>query len=320
MIATYAGILAGLILLVYGANLFIDGAAGIAVHLGISPLIIGLTIVGMATSAPEILVGMVAALNGKTEIAIGNALGSNIANMSLVLGFTAMLIPITITSQTLKHEFYIMMIAAVLALLLMLDQNIGKMDAGILLTATILTLFAIVRLSGKNRADEPLTEEFKSETSVYQDSGIGKLTGLFIIGLILLLGGSNLLVECSVIIAKYYGMSDLLIGLTIIAVGTSLPELAASITAARKNEADIMVGNIIGSNIFNIFAVIGLSALIHPTNFDRLVLTRDLPCVIGLSLLMGWMIFIYNSGKFSRWEGFLLFLSFITYQYYLFNG
>ena len=317
MILNYLGILAGLVLLVYGADRFVEGAANIAHYLGMPPLLIGLTIVGMATSAPEVLIGIVAALEGKTEIAIGNAIGSNIANIGLVLGITVILMPVTVASQTLKREFFIMMLAIALALGLMWDQTLSHLDAILLLIGFIAAILSAIVLSKKTAQTDPLLSEFESELP--QNSNIGKSIFMFFLGLGLLLGGANLLVECAVIVAKHYGLSDLVIGLTIIAIGTSLPELAASITAVKKNEAGIAIGNVIGSNMFNMLAVIGISAMIHASDFDHLVLVRDFPVMIGMTLLMGGMIFIYGSGKFNRVEGSILFLGFIAYQYWLFS-
>ena len=318
MILNYLGILAGLALLVYGADRFVEGAANIARYLGMPPLLIGLTIVGMATSAPEILVGVVAALEGKTEIAIGNAIGSNIANIGLVLGLTVILMPVTVASQTLKREFFIMLLAIILALGLMWDQSLSHLDAVFLLVGLVAAILSVIVLSKKSAKTDPLLSEYENELP--EKSKIGKSIFLFFLGLGLLLAGAYLLVECAIIVAKHYGLSDLIIGLTIIAIGTSLPELAASITAVKKDEADIAIGNVIGSNMFNMLAVIGIPGMIHATDFDRLVLVRDFPVMIGLSLLMGWMVFIHGSGKFDRTEGSVLLLCFIAYQYWLFSG
>lgn len=322
MILNYLGILAGLSLLVYGADRFVDGAAHIARYLGMPPLLIGLTIVGMATSAPEILVGIVAALEGKTEIAIGNAIGSNIANIGLVLGLTVMLMPVTIASQTLKREFFVMVLAILLAFGLMWDQNLSHLDAVFLLVGVVAAILSVIVLSKKSAPTDPLLSEFESELpdKSPEKSNIRRSIFLFFLGLGLLLGGAYLLVECAIIVAKHFGLSDLVIGLTIIAIGTSLPELAASITAVKKNEADIAIGNVIGSNMFNMLAVIGIPGMIHATDFDSVVLHRDFPIMIGLTLLMGWMVFIRGAGKFDRAEGAILFLCFIAYQCWLFTG
>ncbi len=322
MILNYLGILAGLALLVYGADRFVDGAANIARYLGMTPLLIGLTIVGMATSAPEILVGVVAALDGKTEIAIGNAIGSNVANIGLVLGFTVMLMPVTIASQTLKREFFIMVLAILLALTVMWDQSLSHLNAVFLLVGLVVAILSVIVLSKKTARTDPLLSEFESELSEISPgkSNIGKSIFLFLLGLGLLLAGANLLVESSVLVAKHFGLSDLIIGLTIIAIGTSLPELAASITAVKKDEADIAIGNVIGSNMFNMLAVIGIPGMIHATDFDQLVLVRDFPVMIGMTLLMGVMVFVRGAGVFDRAEGSVLFLGFLSYQYWLFSG
>jgi len=318
MIVNYLGILAGLALLVYGADRFVEGAAAIARYLGMPPLLIGLTIVGIATSAPEILVGVVAALEGKTEIAIGNAIGSNIANVGLVLGFTVMLMPVTITSPTLKREFIFMLPAIALAFGLLIDRNLSYIDAWILLLGLAASILAVIYLSRKSARTDPLRNEFEIE--IPERPNIGRSIFWFLLGLAFLLGGAYVLVECAVIVAKHFGLSDLIIGLTIIAIGTSLPELAASIMAVKKNEADIAIGNVIGSNMFNMLAVIGIPGMIHATDFDSVVLHRDFPVMIGMTLLMGYMVFIRGAGKFDRAEGSVLFLCFIAYQFWLFSG
>ncbi len=318
MIVNYLGILAGLVLLLYGADRFVEGAAAIARYLGMPPLLIGLTIVGIATSAPEILVGVVAALEGKTEIAIGNAIGSNIANIGLVLGFTVMLMPVTITSPTLKREFIFMFPAIALAFGLLIDRNLSYIDAWILLLGLAASILAVIYLSRKSARTDPLRNEFEIE--IPERPNIGRSIFWFLLGLAFLLGGAYVLVECAVIVAKHFGLSDLIIGLTIIAIGTSLPELAASIMAVKKNEADIAIGNVIGSNMFNMLAVIGIPGMIHATDFDSVVLYRDFPVMIGMTLLMGYMVFIRGAGKFDRAEGSVLFLCFIAYQFWLFSG
>ena len=318
MIVNYLGILAGLVLLVYGADRFVEGAAAIARYLGMPPLLIGLTIVGIATSAPEILVGVVAALEGKTEIAIGNAIGSNIANVGLVLGFTVMLMPVTITSPTIKREFIFMLPAIALAFGLLIDRNLSYIDAWILLLGLAASILAVIYLSRKSARTDPLRNEFEIE--IPERPNIGRSIFWFLLGLAFLLGGAYVLVECAVIVAKHFGLSDLIIGLTIIAIGTSLPELAASIMAVKKNEADIAIGNVIGSNMFNMLAVIGIPGMIHATDFDSVVLHRDFPVMIGMTLLMGYMVFIRGAGKFDRAEGSVLFLCFIAYQFWLFSG
>lgn len=317
MLVSCLFVLIGLALLIYGADMFVNGASSIARQLGMPPLIIGLTIVGFATSAPEIIVGSVSALQDKTAIAIGNALGSNITNIGLVLGISILLLPITIASTTIKREYGLMSVALFLALLLMLDGYLSRIDAAILLVALVGSIGWIVWIAKKTSANDPLVDEFEQEL----DKADPPKTAVFklLLGLILLLGGADLLVRGAVYIAEYYGMSDLVIGLTIVAIGTSLPELAASITSIIKKEADIAIGNIIGSNMFNILAVLGIPTLINPDYFAPEVLTRDYPAMLGLSLLLGAMIFLSSKGKLVRTEGAILLLCFIGYQYVLFS-
>ncbi len=317
MLTAFLFVLVGLGLLMYGAAQFVTVAAGIARSMEIPPLIIGLTVVGLATSMPEILVSVVAALAGKTEIAIGNAVGSNIANIGLVLGGTVLCLPIVVASDTLRREYGLMCLAIVITLLLFLDCYLGRLDAIILLICLISFTGIIVWIAKNTQCTDPLVDEFEHELA--EPVPIYKSLIRLIIGLCLLLGGADLLVRGAVIVAKYYGMNDLVIGLTIIAVGTSLPELATTITGVIKKEVDIAIGNIIGSNMFNMLAVLSIPVLIHPTGFDALVLIRDFPVMIGLTLLMGWMVFIHRHGKLERIEGLLLILCFIGYQCWLFT-
>lgn len=319
MLASCIFVLIGLVLLVYGADMFVNGASSIARQFGIPPLIIGLTIVGFATSAPEIIVGSVSAFQGKTAIAIGNALGSNITNIGLVLGISILLLPITVASDTIKREFGLMFLALLLALALMFDGQLSRVDAVILLVALVGFIGWIVWLAKKTAATDPLIDEFTQELNEQADPTKIAVIKL-LIGLVLLLSGAELLVRGAVFIAEHYGVSDLVIGLTIVAIGTSLPELAASIASIIKKEADIAIGNIIGSNMFNILAVLGIPALINPDSFAREVITRDYPAMLGLSLLLGIMIFVSSKGKLVRSEGAILLICFLGYQYVLFSS
>ena len=316
MLLEYLGILAGLVLLVFGADRFVIGAANIARGMGMPPLVIGLTIVSIATSAPEVLVGSVAAIDGKLEIAIGNAIGSNIANIGLVLGLSVLIMPIKIASKTLRQEYLLMSAAAVAAIVLMLDYELSHMDSIILLVILAGFLYWIVRIAKRTPVSDPLTGEFEQELAHIMP--LKKSLLFFLIGLIILLAGAELLVRCCVAVAESFGISDLVIGLTIIAIGTSLPELAASVMSVLKKEADIAVGNVIGSNMFNMLAVIGIPALIHPSAFGDEVMLRDFPVMIAMTLLMGWMVFIRRPGQFDRIEGAILLICFISYQYWLF--
>jgi cation:H+ antiporter len=222
-----------------------------------------------------------------------------------------------VASDTLRREYGLMCLAIVITLLLFLDNYLGRLDGIILLICLVSFMGWIICIAKKTQRTDPLVEEFTHELA--DTAPIRKSLILLIVGLCLLLGGAELLVRGAVIIAKHFGMSDLVIGLTIIAVGTSLPELAASIMSVIKKEADIAIGNVIGSNMFNMLAVLSIPVLIHPSGFDALALTRDFPVMIALTILMGWMVFFHGKGKLSRTEGTTLLLCFIGYQYWLFT-
>ena len=321
MLVSCLFVLIGFGLLIYGADVFVEAAANIARQLGMPPLIIGLTIVGFATSAPEIIVGSVSAWQDKTSIAIGNALGSNITNVGLVLGLSILLIPITIASDTIKKEYGLMCAAILIGLLVMMDGYLSRTDATILLVSLVVFLGSIVWMAKRSSASDPLASEFAHEFSdeAGKADSLGKAFSKLLFGLVVLLSGAELLVRGGVSIAEFFGIPDLVIGLTIVAIGTSLPELAASIVSLKKDEADIAVGNVIGSNMFNMLAVLGIPALINPDYFLGEVLSRDFPAMIILSLLLGIMVFASSKGKLTRPEGALLLLCFVTYQYVLFS-
>jgi cation:H+ antiporter len=284
-----AAIVAGFVLLIWGAERFINGAAAIARHLGVSPLLIGLTIVGLGTSAPEILVSFMAAWQGNAGMAIGNAIGSNIANIGLILGVTALVVPLSVKSRILRREYPIMLGVTLLAALLMLDGHLGIADGLILLSGLLL-----VRFARQDRADtDALANEFDQE--ITEGMSLTRSAGLFTIGLLALLLGSRALVWGAVNIATALGVSDLVIGLTIVAIGTSLPELAASIAGAMKNEADLAIGNVLGSNLYNLLAVLSLPGLIAPGAIDSDVVQRDLP----IMLLLTGAIFFMSHRHFS---------------------
>jgi cation:H+ antiporter len=307
-------VIIGFALLIWGADRFIDGAAAIANHLGVSPLLIGLTIVGIGTSAPEILVSAMAAWQGNPGLAIGNAIGSNIANIGLILGTTALVVPLTVHSRILKREYPVMLAVALLAAMLMMDGSLDIIDGSILLVSLIVVLWLLARFSLQDRKkQDPLEQEFKQELPT--DIRFGKAIGQFLLGLAALLAGSRILVWGAVDIATALGVSDLIIGLTIIAVGTSLPELAAGISSALKGKDDIAIGNIIGSNIFNLLSVLPIPALVNPGPFDPMALTRDMPVMIGLTLAFFILRYSFRApGKINRWEGLTLLVLFIGYQ------
>ncbi len=313
MLISYLAVLAGFILLVWGADRFVDGAAATARNMGISPLVIGLTIVGFGTSAPEMLISAMSAWDENPGIAIGNALGSNIANMGLVLGATVLIRPLQVHSGTLQREYPIMFIAMIFALLLIMDDTLGFLDGLLLISGLCLVLYWMVRM-GRREQDglDPMAAEFEAELP--PEMSTGKALLWLAVGLAILLISSRMVVWGAVDIARAFGISDLVIGLTVIAIGTSLPELAASIVSAVKGEHDIAIGNVIGSNIFNILGVLGISGIIFPSVIDADVLGRDFPVMIGLSIALFAMAYGFRKpGSLDRLEGGLLLTAYFGY-------
>lgn len=314
MLLNIAGLAIGFIVLIFSADYFVNGASAIARNLGISPLIIGLTIVGLGTSAPEILVSSIASWQGNAGLAIGNAVGSNIANIGLVLGATALIAPILIKSSLLRREFPILLGISFASYLLIIDGHLSFTDGMILVAGLfgfLIWLAQTAKVSQKNSID-PLDQEFTDE--IPDDLSMGRASTYCILGLIGLIASSKLLVWAAVNIATAFGVSDLVIGLTIIALGTSLPELAASITSVLKNEPDLAVGNIIGSNVFNLLAVLCLPALISPGIVDTSVVSRDFPLMLIMTvLLFGLSCKIKGESKLSRFKGLIMMLLFLGY-------
>lgn len=320
-------ILAGFGLLIWSADLFVDGASATARNLGVSPLIIGLTIVGLGTSAPEMLVASIAAYGGNPGLAVGNAIGSNITNIALVLGATAVIVPLTVHSSMLKREYPLLIAATLLAVVLMATDNTLSSLDGVLMIALLFILMGwIVRQALKQKREsangeitiDPLSAEFEDE--IPSDMPMKKALWLLASGMIVLLISSKLLVWGAINIATAFGVSDLIIGLTIVAIGTSLPELAASIASARKGEHDIALGNVIGSNMFNTLGVLGLAALINPAELTDGVLSRDLPLMVTLTIIMFMMAFGRRSsaGQITRIEGLILLTIFFAYEVVLY--
>jgi cation:H+ antiporter len=309
----FFAVVAGLALLVWGSDRFVFGASAIARNLGVSPLVIGLTIVGAGTSAPEALVSATAALNGNPGVSIGNALGSNIANIGLVLGVTALVRGVMVRSRIFRLEFPIMFGVLGLAWLLLSDGTLEEKDGLILGLAFLFLLLFMMTIAVRARRSDPLQREFAKEIPADVGSAIALLW--FLVGLAALLLGSRSIVWGAVSIARSFEVSDLLIGLTVIAVGTSLPELAASIASVLKNEPDIAVGNVIGSNMFNLLPVLALPGLLAPSMVPPEALQRDFPVMLTLSaalLVMAWG--FRGPGRIARWEGGVLLLAFVGYQ------
>ena len=317
MTLSILAVVAGLILLVYGAERFVYGAAGTANALGVSHLIIGLTIVGFGTSAPEILVSATAAINGNPGVGFGNAIGSNIANIALVLGLAALIIPLKVDSQTLRREFPALLIVSFGAYFLVMDGVISLFDSGLLLASIFLLLTMLAGIGLKKKTEDPIADEFEDKIPGLP---LGRGIMWFTLGLMVLLGSSHLLVWGAVNIARAFAVSDLVIGLTIVAVGTSLPELAASAMSALKKQHELIIGNIIGSNMFNLLAVIGVAGIIRPGEFPVEAIDRDMPVMLLLTTVLLVMAYGWRGpASISRLEGGLLLSAFVAYQYILYT-
>jgi cation:H+ antiporter len=295
----------GLIILVFGAELLVRGASALAVSVGISPLVVGLTVVAFGTSSPELAVSVLAAWKGQAGIALGNVVGSNICNVLLILGLSAVVAPLVVARQVVRLEVPIMIGTSLLLILFALDGAIAHWEGALLFAGVIGYTFWTIRRSRRELREqaEPAAAETPQVSS--RSRQLVEIVG----GLILLGIGSKLLVDGAVTIAHYLGVSDLIIGLTIIAVGTSLPELATSVLASWRGQRDIAVGNVVGSNIFNILAVLGLSTLVAPGGLTvpPAALTLDLPIMLAVAVAC---LPIFMAGhRINRWEG-LLFLGY----------
>jgi len=316
MLIDIFAILAGLALLVWSADRFISGAAALADNLGVPSMLIGLTVVGIGTSAPEMLVSAIAALGGNPGMAIGNAIGSNIANIGLILGATALVTPLAVHSSVLKREYPLLLAISLITMALMWDGELSRIDGLILILLMALIMNWMIR-SAKSGAADPMAGEFDAEIP----HNVPTRTALFYlaVGLTALLISSRVLVWGATNVAVALGVSDLVIGLTIVAIGTSLPELAASITSALKGEHDIALGNIIGSNLYNILAVLSLPGLLAPGPFPPEVVSRDLNVMLLLTVVLFLMGYGFGDhGRINRWEGAMLLSAFIGYQSLLF--
>ena len=318
MLWAILAVVAGLAALVWSAERFIEGAAATARHFGMSPLLIGMVIVGFGTSAPEMVVSVLAAVDGSPGIALGNAYGSNITNIALILGITALISPIAVQPQIVRRELPILLLVTVLAAWQLADGELSLADGAVLLLvlAAVLTWTVFNSLRGKDNIVVDVADELANPAS---QPSLGYSLFWLVLGLLVLVASSRLLVWGAVTIAQSLGVSDLLIGLTVVAIGTSLPELASSVMAARKGEHDIALGNVIGSNLFNTLAVVGLAAVIHPMSVAAEVLSRDV-LVMGLLTVL---LFAFawsrkgHGGRINRFEGGVLLAGYIGYTVYL---
>ncbi len=316
MLVAILAVIAGLALLVWSADKFVDGAASTARHFGMPSLLIGMVIVGFGTSAPEMVVSALAAGQGNPGIALGNAFGSNITNIALILGLTAVISPIAVQSKILRKEMPLLMIATLLVIAIMWDLTLSRLDAIILLVG-FAGFIGWSIWQGLQKKPDAFASEVEQEMKSHS-TPLKIAVFWLIVGLLVLIASSRILVWGAVEIAQMFGVSDLIIGLTIIAIGTSLPELASSIIATRKGEHDIALGNIIGSNLFNTLAVVGIAGAIHPLTVDAEVLWRDAMFmgVLTLSLFVIGYGF-KGQGRINRVEGSILLLAYCGYTTYL---
>lgn len=312
-----AAIAGGLLLLVWSAEKFVLASAELAAAYAVPPLLIGMVIIGFGTSAPEMMVSAFAAIEGNPGLALGNAYGSNIANIALILGVTALICPIAVQSVVVKKEIPIILAVTVLSVGLVLDAHLSRLEAMVLL-AVFAALLAWSIVEGRKNRTDPMGLDVAAELD--DRKGVGSRPVFWIAaGLVILIGSSRLLVWGAVELAGFFGVSDLVIGLTIVAVGTSLPEFAASLTAARRGHADMALGNVLGSNLFNTLVVVGIAGIISPMNVPAQVVYRDLVIVGLVSVLLLTFCFPIGGreGRINRVEGFVLSVAYVAYVVWL---
>ena len=297
-------IIIGIVMVLWGADRLTDGAIAIAHRLNVPQIVIGLTVVAMGTSAPEFFVSFVSAMKGTTDMAVGNVVGSNVFNTMLIVGVAAMVAPMTIAKNTVRKDIPCAVLASLMLAVMSLDNEISRIDAAVLFVAFLLFMAYTLRLAKTGQKDETVIKPMKLLKAVFY----------VLLGLACLIFGSNLFVEAASVVAKSLGVSDAMIGLTIVAGGTSLPELATSVVAAMKGRSSIAIGNVIGSNVFNILMILGITGMICPMDLHGITLV-DMGVLLG-SILLLWA-FSYTKYTVARWEGALLTLLFGGYMGWL---
>ena len=316
MLGNILEVIGGLVLLVWGADRFVHGAAAAARNMGIAPLLIGLTVVAFATSAPEILVSFVAATRGEPGLAIGNAIGSNICNIGLVLGCVSIVRPIKLRSATLRREMPALLAVSLLTVSLFLDSYLSRIDGLVMLTGLVIVMIWLARLGLRSAVNDPIKRDFEAE--IPQHVTMKMALVWFVLGLATLLGGAELLVDGAINIAHTLGVSDIVIGITLVALGTNLPELAVSLISALKGEYGLAIGNIVGSNIFNLLAVIGVAATIAPAPLAPSVLSLHIFVMVAFTLVLFAMTYDYDGkSELSRIEGSALLAAYVAFMSYV---
>lgn len=312
MLTALVQLVAGFLLLVWGADRLVAGASATARNLGMSPLVIGLTIIGFGTSAPELVVAAIATLKGNSGLAVGNAIGSNIANMGLVLGVTALIYPLRMESTVLKREYPMLLFIMLVCFLMGLNGHYSHLEGWFLLGGLLAVVIWIIRMGLRRPSSDPLAEEFAAE--IPRDTPTKVAIFWLLVGLVILPVSSKFLVDGAVTIAYGLGVTDVTIGLTIVALGTSLPELATAVSAALRKEDDLAIGNIIGSNIFNLLGVLGIAAVLGEVAIPPIILARDFPImflITGVVYLMASK--VRGPGRIGRRAGSVLLAMFIGY-------
>lgn len=299
-------VVVGVALVLWGADRLTDGATALAQRMNVPQIVIGLTVVAMGTSMPEFFVSMVSAIKGTPDLAVGNVVGSNIFNTMFIVGISAAVAPMTISRSAVRKDIPFAVVATLMLSVMCMDGNISRTDAGILFALFIVFMVYTLRLARKGAVD--VEEKKKEDLSVVMSSVF------IIVGLACLIGGSNLFVNGASAIAKALNVSDAVIGLTVVAMGTSLPELATSVVAARKGRSAMAMGNVIGSNVFNILMILGVTGMITPMQIEGITMTDMGVMLVGMVLM--WM-FSYTKYKVARWEGFVLAAMFVGYMAWL---
>lgn len=301
---------AGFVLLIWSADRLVAGASALARNFGISPMVVGLTIVGFGTSAPEMVVSALASMEGNPSLAIGNALGSNIANVGLILGLTGLIYPMDVEASARRREFPILAVVTLLTAVLMVNGSLSRLDGFILIGGLFAFIGSMAIRTLLQTKTDPTTEALLSE--IPEGMPTRQAVTWTIIGLIVLPVSAQMLVDGAITMAALLGVSEAVIGLTIVALGTSLPELAAAVASAVKKEDDLAIGNILGSNMFNLLGVLGIAALIHPMTIEPILIWRDLPVMIGIFVLLA--IAAYTARRVARGEAIVLLLAYLVYQ------
>jgi cation:H+ antiporter len=310
IVIAVALVLVGFFLLMWSADLLVDNASDLASNLGISTFLVGIVIVGFGTSAPELFVSAMAALENKGNLALGNAIGSNITNIGMVLGSAAFIRALTVQRSTATIDIPVVIATSILAIAIVADGLLSRLDGVILLT--ILVAYLVWSALGSKKVEENSTTASDNVSGTGSNLKSGLLT---VVSIVVLMAASKMLVNGAMTIAEFFGVGELIIGLTIVAIGTSLPELAAAIAAARKGVHDMIIGNIIGSNVFNTLGVLGLTGVIQATEIDTSALWRDFPVMLAFTVFM--LIFALTKGTFSRKEGGIMLCGYATYLGYL---